>query len=173
MLVICLVLTLWGEEMKKLKYIEGLTPRVWDEEMVSSIQGLLAKKYSPFLQDEEFVVESAKNRDQVQIRMNLRRTDGGVEYPLECVHPLEETNERDPEEVVMLMLDYLDIYWHEYLSDGRDTFLTLDWSKHSCEGVDFYVRGFVRHKTLEEEADKLLEEQGPGDYVFEKISSES
>jgi hypothetical protein len=159
--------------VKKLKYVDGLKGNVWSDDMTSSIQDLLVKKYAPFLQNEEFVVESGKNREQLQIRMNLRGKDGGVEYPVESVYPYDEGSERDLDDVVMLMLDYLDSYWHEYLSSGRDTFLTLDWSKHTCEGVDFFVRGFVRHVALEAEADRLLEEEGPGDYVFEKISSES
>ncbi len=140
---------------------------------MSSIQELLRKKYSPFLFDEEFLIESGRNREQVQVQVNLRKHDGSVEYPIECVYLVEPEQERGPEDVSYLMLDYLDVYWNEYLTNGRDTFFTIDWSRHSCEGVDFYVRGFVRNVHLEIEADKIFEEEGCGDHVIEKISSES
>jgi hypothetical protein len=133
----------------------------------------MQKKFAPFLNDEEFILESGHNRDQFQIQINLRKKDGSVEYPIECVYPVDTEGERAPEDVAYLMLDYIDIYWNEYLTDGRDTFFPIDWSKHTCEGVDFFVRGFVRNVQLEREADRLFEEEGCGDHVIEKISSES
>ncbi len=164
---------LWGDSLKKLMYVKASLQKVWSDETTASISELLEKKHSPFLEGEEFLVESGRNLDQIQIQINLRKKDGSIEYPIECVYPVDSANDRDPSDVAYLMLDYLDVYWHEYLSDGRDTFFPIDWSKHTCEGVEFFVRGFVRNVKLEREAEKLFEEEGYGDHVIEKISSES
>lgn len=159
--------------MKKLTYVKDSLPAVWNPEALMAIGELLQKKYSPFLQNEEFWVESGYNREQVQILVNLRSKDESIEYPVECVYLVADNVENSPEDTAYLMLDYLDVYWSEYLTEGRDTFFPLDWSKHTCEGVEFFIRGFVRNVQLEREAEKIFEESGHGEHQIEKISSES
>lgn len=157
--------------MKKLTYETGARP-IWDEATVEKTEGLLNKKYLAYLDDEFFELQSGETRDQVQIKLTLVGKDRTIEYPIECVHVLRDDSEILNQEVAELMLDYLDVYWNEYLSGGRDVFVPLDWSQHTCEGVEFYMRGFVRHVHLERSADALLREHGHGAYDIEPIDAE-
>jgi hypothetical protein len=164
--------------MLKLAYKnpENLTP-VWNELEVSKISSLLNTKYGSLLENERFIVESGYDAQQVQIKVTLERTDKSVFYPIELLHVRDEGDEQGQtnptaDELASLMLDYIDVYWQEYLSDGRDVFVPLAWGKHSCEGVDFYIRGFVRNRSLEQQADELFRKHGHGEHEIEPISDE-
>lgn len=161
--------------MMKLKFETKMPESVWSDETVEKIETLLQRKYQAFLENEFFEIEVGANKFQVQLRTTLVGKDGKVTYPVESVHMLDLTSEDAPsaEEVAELMLDYLDVYWNEYLTGGRETFVPLDWSKYTCEGVDFYMRGFVREVGLEKQADELFKLHGSGQYDIEPIGSES
>ncbi|MFZ9519153.1 MAG: hypothetical protein ACO3A4_01625 [Silvanigrellaceae bacterium] len=164
--------------MLKLAYKESetLTP-VWNESDVAKINSLLNTKYGSLLENERFIVESGYDARQVQIKVTLERTDKSVFYPIELLHVREDGDEQgqavpSADELASLMLDYIDVYWQEYLSEGRDVFVTLAWDKHTCEGVDFYIRGFIRNRSLEQQADELFRKHGHGDHEIEPISDE-
>lgn len=164
--------------MLKLAYkkTDALNP-VWSKAEVEKINSLLNTKYQSLLTNEKFVVESGWDSQQVQIKVTLESKDQAVFYPIELIHVHESTEDQSAahtcyEEVASLMLDYIDVYWQEYLSDGRDVFVPLSWAKHTCEGVDFYIRGFVRNRSLEEQADELFRKHGHGDHEIEPISDD-
>lgn len=158
--------------MNKLRFEEKIKP-LWDENTTEQIKSALQKKYLAFLNNEEFEVESGINKAQIQLKTTLRSKDGSVAYPVECVHIVEPSSELTSAEIGELLLDYLDVYWNEYLTLGRDVFIPLDWSKHECEGVEFYMRGFVRNIELESKADEILDQHGSGAFNIEPISSET
>jgi hypothetical protein len=158
--------------VKKLRFLESEAKPLWDEKIINSIQELMAKKYLPFLERERFMIEAGQDSEQVQLRVTLICTDGSIAYPVECVYPFSEGDRPDASEIGFLMLDYIDVYWNEYLTGGRETFVPIDWSKHSCEGEAFFIRGFVRNLGLEEEAETLFEKEGHGDHEIRPISSE-
>jgi len=148
---------------------------VWNESETRKISALMNLKYKTLLENEKFSVESGFNEQQVQIKVTLERDDKSVFYPIELIHVVENHDEQGMpgvEEIASLMLDYIDVYWQEYLHEGRDVFVPLAWSKHECEGVPFFIRGFVRNRTLEEQADELFRKHGHGDHEFEPISED-
>ncbi|MEN9530484.1 MAG: hypothetical protein RI932_2357 [Pseudomonadota bacterium] len=148
---------------------------VWDATETRKISALMNLKYKTLLDDEQFQVESGFNEQQVQIKVTLERNDKSVFYPIELIHVIENQDEQSApgiEEIASLMLDYIDVYWQEYLHEGRDVFVPLAWSKHACEGVEFFVRGFIRNRTLEEQADELFRKHGHGDHEIEPISED-
>ncbi|MEY3901695.1 MAG: hypothetical protein RL189_1001 [Pseudomonadota bacterium] len=164
--------------MLKLAYKnpEALTP-VWDLAEVQKIITLLNTKYRSMLDNERFLVESGYDAHQVQLKVTLERADKSVFYPIELLHVREEAVEQSAaqsssEELASLMLDYIDVYWQEYLSDGRDVFVPLSWDKHTCEGIEFYIRGFVRNRSLEQQADELFRKHGHGEHEIEPISDD-
>lgn len=165
--------------MLKLAYKNpaSMTP-VWNEAEVEKITLLLNRKYGSLLADEKFVVESGYDAQQVQIKVTLERMDGSVFYPIELLHVMEEQSSQEnnvhanADDVASLMLDYIDVYWQEYLAEGRDIFVPLAWGKHACEGVEFFIRGFVRNRSLEEQADELFRKHGHGDHEIEPISDD-
>jgi len=162
--------------MEKLVYqIDESTKKVWEDTHTEKISALMNTKYRTLLEDEQFQIESGYNESQVQIKVTLERNDKSVFYPIELIFVPEEREEitsQSADEVASLMLDYIDVYWQEYLNDGRDVFVPLAWSKHTCEGVEFFVRGFVRNRSLEEQADELFKKHGHGDHEIEPISDE-
>jgi hypothetical protein len=162
--------------MEKLVYrSSNQVKSVWDETETQKISALMNLKYKTLLEDEKFRVESGFNELQVQIKVTLERNDKSVFYPIELIYVIENQDEQGApgaEEIASLMLDYIDVYWQEYLHDGRDVFVPLAWSKHVCEGVEFFVRGFVRNRTLEEQADELFRKHGHGDHEIEPISED-
>ena len=162
--------------MEKLVYRspERIKP-VWSEAETKKISALLNMKYRALLDNEQFQVESGCDDNQVQIKVTLERGDKSVFYPIELIHVYEsreDQNQISPDELAALMLDYIDVYWQEYLNDGRDVFVPLAWGKHTCEGIDFFIRGFVRNRSLEEQADELFRKHGHGEHEIEPISDE-
>jgi len=165
--------------MQKMKWHDGAVA-VFDEETNTRIEQLLTKKYRVMLRDEDFRIESGSTGETVQVRITLAARDGSRAYPVEAVVVLTEehetmvSDEGGPEEALaLLMVDYLDAYWNEYFTDGRDTYLPLDWSKHECEGQEIFLRGSVRDLKAEALADELLRTHGAGGYDIEGISAET
>jgi hypothetical protein len=158
--------------MDKLKW-DDLAENVWEDDTVSRLEGVLDKKYRAFLKNERFKLEVGRTAEAVQVRTTLKKTDGTLAYPVEAVLPLKPEHEGEWEDLALLLVDYLDVYWNEYLTEGRDTFVHLDWARHECEGEEFYLRGFVRNLALENQADALLQEHGTGEHLIEKISQET
>lgn len=162
--------------MEKLVYRnEETIKKVWDDAAADKISALMNTKYRTLLQDERFQVDSGYNDQQIQIKVTLERIDKSIFYPIELIfvsEGREDINFQSADEIASLMLDYIDVYWQEYLNDGRDVFVPLAWSKHTCEGVEFFVRGFVRNRSLEEQADELFRKHGHGVHEIEPISDE-
>lgn len=162
--------------MKKLAYRSGVEfKNVWSEVETKKISDLLNMKYRTLLNNEQFELEAQFDDQQVQIKVTLASNDKSFFYPIELIHVIESREEQPTQtanEIASLMLDYIDIYWQEYLNDGRDVFVSIAWSKQACEGVEFFVRGFVRNRSLEEQADELFKKHGHGEHEIEPISDE-
>jgi hypothetical protein len=158
--------------VNKLRWQEDTAP-VWQDETTTRVEILLNKKYQSFLNGEAFDVEAEKNDEVVQVRTTLSSLDGKVIYPIEAVLVRSGQPEFEVENLAILLLDYLDTYWNEYITGGRDTFLPLDWSKYECEGEEFFLRGSVRDLSAESAADALFREHGTGEHHIEGISQET
>jgi hypothetical protein len=162
--------------MEKLVYrSEESIKKVWEDTHAEKISALMNTKYRTLLEDEKFQIESGYSDQQIQIKVTLERNDKSVFYPIELIFVPEGRDDitaQSADEIASLMLDYIDVYWQEYLNDGRDVFVPLAWSKHTCEGVEFFIRGFVRNRSLEEQADELFRKHGHGDHEIEPISDE-
>lgn len=159
--------------MNQLKYLpkENLK-EVLSSEEEDKIAQALEKRYKTFLNDEVFKLETGFSLHQVQMKLTLKKKDESIEYPLEGIFLKEENAvEKSNSEIILLMIDYLDVYWSEYFSEARSVFFPIDWSGHSCEGLTFYFRGFIRNKSLEAQADEILKKNGFGNYDISSISS--
>ncbi|MES2614870.1 MAG: hypothetical protein V4591_05595 [Bdellovibrionota bacterium] len=160
--------------MQKLAFLsyELLTP-VWGEAESTKIVNLLNTKYFVYFNKESFEIEAGFNKVQVQIKISLKKNDNSFLYPVELLCMYEDYSHLKPEEVAQIMLDYIDTYWFEYFSDDRNVFVPLDWSQHQCENICFFLRGFIRHVSLEMQADSLLREHGYDEREICPISSET
>ncbi len=164
--------------MEKLSFFapEELTS-IFDSKDCQQIVKYLDKKFAPFLNDEKFEISSGYKNDQVQLTMILRKSDDSFFYPIESVFVYDETvDESDrpaPEDLALVMLDYLTIYFEEFLGENRQVFLPINWSVHQSEDLTFFLRGFTRNLKLEQDADALLVKHGHGEHAIESISAET
>ncbi|BBH51674.1 hypothetical protein [Fluviispira sanaruensis] len=160
--------------MKKLAFLpHNKIENIWLEEEYLNIKKLLNKKHAAYLENEEFEIEAGVCKEQIQLKVSLRKHDNSVLYPIECVYVRELDDKVDHNEIAINMIDYLDLYWADYFIEDRDIFVPLDWSKHEFEGITFYLRGFIRNINLEEQAESFLAQHGYGDYEIKSISSET
>ena len=164
--------------MEKLVFFETaeLMP-VFDQENCGRISNYLQKRFASFLDKESFSVVAGYKNDQIQLTLTLRNKDDSFFYPVEAVFVYDEgveEKERPPhEDIALIMLDYLTMYFEEFLADGRNVFLPLNWSVHQSEDLTFFLRGFTRNLKLEQDADALLAKHGHGEHAIESITSET
>jgi hypothetical protein len=160
--------------MQKLSYIKNnkLTA-TWPEDELFKVTKLLNKKHMIYLENEHFEIESSFDQNQVQLCISLTKKDMSKSYPIECVFIKETNQSYQNSSIALTMLDYLDIYWTNYFSEERTVFVPLDWSKHEFEGLNFYIRGFIRNLDLETNANEFLSKHGYGGYDILPISSET
>jgi hypothetical protein len=163
--------------MKKLKWDQTAKPFL-EPVVLGSICSLMIKKYISHLNDETFEMEAQRAEDWIQIRQTLKSFDGSKAYPVEVIIPFELGGAASVEEIraaelVDLVVDYMDSYWAEYLTDGRDTFLSVDWAPHTIDGQPFFMRGSQHNVALEKMADDFLAKHGMGGYDIAPISIET
>ena len=160
--------------MQKLSFhsFDQLKP-VWDMDESHKIVDVLNTKHSVYLDGEGFEFESGFNKDQIQIKVCLKKNDKSVIYPIEIICVYDEYSHLKVQEISHIIMDYIDFYWSEYFMDERNLFVPLDWGRYECEGITFFLRGFVRNLSLEMQADAFLKECGPGEHEIAPISSET
>jgi hypothetical protein len=138
----------------------------------NQLQEILNRKYSVFLNEESFCIEIGVRGTEVCVVTVLEKKDGSWAYPVECATLNTQETKQTPLQLSMILLDYLDAYWEEFLTEDRDVFVPIDWFERESEGISLYIRGFVRNLTLESQAESLLAEFGRGDNGLQPISSE-
>ena len=163
--------------MKKLVWDSKAKPFL-EPVVIGSICSLMIRKYISFLRSETFEMEVQRTDDWIQVRQTLSALDNSSSCVVEVVFPFEEGSGADNDQIVAcemvdLVVDYLDNYWKEYLTDDRDTFLSLDWSSHTWEGKSFYIRGSQHNVALERMADDFLAKHGMGGFDIAPLSMET
>ena len=175
--------------MQKVKWQIDAEPAI-SANLQTSLEMALQKKYQVFLQNETFLLEAEVATDWVQVRTTLRNSDGTFLYPVEAIVISMRAEENFPEvsadllarrpskvdldtneKLALFAVDFLDSYWNEYLTQGRDTFLSLDWQENAFEGETVFVRGFSRNQKLESMADELFRLHGNGEYDIKPIGN--
>lgn len=128
---------------------------VLSKEQSKILAGMLDRKFGSYLGKRYFDIESKSDDKSVAIKVTLRDSKGVFVYPVEARMSLEDqdlsvTEARD------FLLDYVDDYFNEFLANGEETLLTIDWSDYECDGYDIQMRGQILNAHLEQMADKLL-----------------
>lgn len=164
--------------MEKLVFFEQneLAP-IFDTQDCQRISKYLQKQFASFLDNENFEINAGYKNNQIQIKLTLRKADDSFFYPIESVfiydEAVDESDRPAHEDIALIMLDYLTMYFEEFLSEGRSVFLPINWSVHQSEDLTFFLRGFTRNLKLEQDADALLAKHGHGEHAIESISAET
>jgi len=120
---------------------------------------LMQRKYSAYLKDKEFNVESKVLVDGVYVTITLKDDSGSFVYPVEgrMKHKEQELSSREASE---MLFDYIDLYFAEYLKGEESVFLPIDWSDYSVEEYELQLKGQVINEKLMTLADDLLAGRG-------------
>lgn len=165
--------------MQKLNFIDITeTKEIFNADEVKKICQHLNRKFASFLNDEFFNLQSGYKGNQFQIKLTLSNKDHTFFYPIEaiCIPETDSTEEEtetvDASDIALLMVEYLTLYFEEFLSEDRNVFLPIDWSVHQSDDTTFFLRGFVRNLKIEKIADELLNTHGYGEQDILPISAE-
>jgi hypothetical protein len=120
------------------------------------LASMLNQKYKSAIGDRYFVVESISGVGVLTITVTLKNDQGSFVYPVEARidlanQDLSEIEGRD------LLLDFIESYFAEFLNDGQETYLPIDWSTYDVDGFEFQMRGQILNQHLESLADALIE----------------
>jgi len=128
------------------------------EELAKEITALLRARWQDYLAvGETFEVSGDVAENDLAVRIELVNGPQGARYRMEAGVNWEE-DELTRQEAIYALLDLLDGYVGDYLEEGRDERLPLDWQPVELEGRTIRVRGVLTYPNLEEEADLLLGE---------------
>lgn len=115
----------------------------------------MKKKNDSFLDGRQFDIKAKKNETEVYVTVTLRNNDESFYYPVE-LRVKFATEELTPRKAVLLLVDYADLYYEDFLTEGENLLLPIDWASQQYEAVDFEIRGQILNKKLEKMADELL-----------------
>ncbi len=115
------------------------------------------KKYRMALQGRKFHIVAVNDDSKVQVKVLLKSEDDAFYYPIEA-RVRYKSEELESYDAALFLIDYIDTYLEEFLlEEDEDLFLTIDWSDHEYEGINFQLKGQIANKKLEDMADALID----------------
>jgi hypothetical protein len=129
---------------------------VLSEPTIKRLEMTMQTKYASLLGERYFEVSASKISDGIMASVTLRDSQKSFYYPVEA-RMRNEYYRLTPEDAALFLVDYIDIYFDEYLREQGDVYLPIDWADYSYDGKDFQLRGQIRNLLIEEMADAILE----------------
>jgi hypothetical protein len=128
-------------------------------EECSDIARLMERKYAGYLNGRTFKVESNVAADGVYGTISLQDDSRSFMYPVEGRVKYRE-QDLTVHEAALILFDYIDLYFEEYLKADSSVFLPIDWCDYSLEEIDLQLRGQIMNKKIEEMGDDWLAGKG-------------
>lgn len=131
--------------------------KLLDKAEYQILASAMEDKYTIYLDERKFHIEAAEDGQGIRVKTALSNKDESYHYPVEArmMHVKENL---EPRKAVLFLINYIDGYFEDYLTELESTYLRIDWSDVEYEGVDFQIKGQVVNRKVEMMADKLLEE---------------
>jgi hypothetical protein len=128
---------------------------------ISVMEELFVKRFKDGIKSGETIQYSGYYTDKV-LYMNvlLKNADDSYFYPIETYISVDDNPDIGIAEAKLVLLDFIDSYFEDYLGNNRDTLIPIDWAAFTVKGRKVFARGQVLNKKLEREADLLLESAG-------------
>lgn len=136
----------------------------------AGIAGAMQSKYRLALKGRTFQVAAEIKGRGVFVKVVLTSEDQSFYYPVEA-RVLYEQEEMKAGEAALFLIDYVDAYFEEFLiEEDEEIFLTIDWSDHQYEAIEFQMRGQIHNLKLESMADAWLAKAppSPADEAYEE-----
>jgi len=137
---------------------DAIAPEFVTNEECRELAEAMMKKYRMAVKDRSFSVKASLKDRAVYVTVLLANPEQTYYYPVEA-RILYGPEEKKPREAALFLIDYIDTYFEEYLyEEDEDLFLTIDWSDHEYEAVNFQMKGQILNKKLEALADEWLKD---------------
>ena len=115
----------------------------------------MTKKNGSFLHDRQFDIQANKTDNNVVVKVTLSNKDESFYYPVELRMNFND-EELLPRKAALHLIDYADLYFEDFLTEGEKLLIPIDWAKHEYDTVEFEMRGQILNKKLESMADEFL-----------------
>ncbi len=121
----------------------------------AEIETTMLRKYAVFAGNRRFKLEGHATGHAVALTLTLKNDDESFYYPVEgqIAHHEQGLSQRNAAE---MLLDLMDSYFQEYLVNGGEVYLSLDWQEYEVEGNKMQLRGQIQNLKLEKMADEFL-----------------
>ena len=119
------------------------------------IANLMNRKYAAFIHDRTFRVAANVDETAVHAKITLRDDAGLFVYPVEgrLQYDAQGLKVRDS---ALLLFDFIDLYFEEYLKQNGEVYLPIDWADYSLDEVTLQLRGQIINEKLERLGDEWL-----------------
>jgi hypothetical protein len=132
-----------------------------NQEDCDALAKAMESKYAMALKGRSFKVEAEVRGRGVFVKVILSNQDRSFYYPVEA-RVLYEKEEMQRGEAALFLIDYIDAYFDEYLTQAHEEiYLPIDWADFQYEAIDFQMRGQILNLKLEELAEELLRNGSP------------
>jgi hypothetical protein len=116
------------------------------------------RKYQYALEGRSFKIAATTEKDAVFVTVTLANVDESFVYPVDArVHYKSE--DLTARRAALFLIDYIDVYFEEFLQEDGELYLPIDWAEHEYDTVKFQIKGQIHNMKLEKWADQLLGEQ--------------
>lgn len=128
------------------------------EQELGDLQKIMILKYGAYLKDRSFTISHTNDKQDIHCSITLENPQGTFVYKVEAAVSKKNLALKD-KEALLVMLDYIDIYFDEYLKGEENVYIPIDWTDYTFENLTFKMRGQVRNRKAEDLADELLGEK--------------
>lgn len=118
----------------------------------------MARKYALYLGERTFVVACSFDPETqvVTAETVLKNSQESFYYPV-TARIDSAAEELTPPAAALFLVDYIDMYFEEYLTTDEATYIPIDWHDYSYDAVKFQMKGQILNRHAERLADQLLQ----------------
>ncbi|NRA44980.1 MAG: hypothetical protein HRU09_08510 [Oligoflexales bacterium] len=131
------------------------SPLSMEERM--ELERIMNIKYASKLMGRLFTITSHHDTAASFVKVTLLKNDESFYYPIEGRIEHKSQN-LSAKEASLLLIDYIDSYFDEFLREDENVFVPIDWSEFSYEGFTLSLRGQIQDLKSESIADQILAE---------------
>ena len=136
------------------RFVSEFSEILMTADEVFAVEQLLNEKHGAKRNARQFYVFTGYRAPWVGVEVLLRSLDQKFYYPVQVVAEYKKSGSTK-KEIANLLLDFVDLYYSQFFAE-EDTLVPIDWSEFDCEGLKLFMRGQIRNRKLEQEADSLL-----------------
>jgi len=129
------------------------------EQEVLDLTKILNLKNGSYLKDRVFKMDFCESESELLASITLMNSQKTFFYQVESKAFLRELGDFSSKDSLLIMFDYMDLYFEEFFREEENLFIPIDWSDREFEGLSFQMRGQVRNLHCEFLADELLKER--------------